>query len=126
LYAEAPDSNEYTPGAPGTSEYVPETKEQVAPVSEGRYLNKYATGTAEGVNEDVPEAGNIDEPITDVTKSYEEPSTEIPGGTHATQETEFPNDVNGSIMAEVMSAREKLREQPQTSMGIPQAVGVPY
>ncbi|KAF7587940.1 hypothetical protein BBP40_006506 [Aspergillus hancockii] len=124
--AGAPGSSEYTSGAQGTSEYVSGAKEQVAPVSEARGLDESGTGTAEDLNGNVPEVGHADEPITDVTKNYEESSTEINRGTLASQEKELPNDVSGSILAEAASAREKLWAQPQTSMGLPQAVGVPY
>ncbi|UDD55500.1 hypothetical protein AFCA_003110 [Aspergillus flavus] len=118
MYGATPDVTGYTPGAQDT---IPGTKEHVGPISEARSWDASVTDVSGDVNENVASGRSIDDSvsITDPTQHFEEPSTELTEGTEATKMTEATDDANGSI-------REKLQEQPQAALGIPQVVAVPY
>ncbi|KAF5856592.1 hypothetical protein ETB97_007119 [Aspergillus alliaceus] len=112
----------YTSGVLDTSQTIPGTKEQVESVIAARGFDEPVTDTPDQVTENISNK-SIHESITDPTRHFDEPSTELTEGTEVTQAVD---DNDGSILAEVRSAREKLQEQPQAALGIPQAVAVPY
>ncbi|KAK6838216.1 hypothetical protein RU639_000856 [Aspergillus parasiticus] len=115
IYGATPDSIGYTPGAQDT---IPGTKEHVGPISAARSWDESVTDVSGDINENVASDRSIDDSITDPTQHFE-PSTELTEGAEAAKVTEATDDANGSI-------REKLQEQPQVALGIPQTVAVPY
>ncbi|KAE8353606.1 Eisosome component PIL1-domain-containing protein [Aspergillus coremiiformis] len=123
VYGGALDVTGHPSGVSHTMDTILGTKEQIEPVSADEGFDESVTDTAREVNGHPQGDTKADESITDPTRHFDEPSTELNEGAKATQVTD---DVNGSILAEVKSAREKLQEQPQAVLGIPRTVAVPY
>ncbi|KAE8372589.1 Eisosome component PIL1-domain-containing protein [Aspergillus bertholletiae] len=115
IYGGALHSTGYTSRAYNT---IPGTKEYVGPISAARSWDESVTDISEDVNENTTSDRSIDE-STDPSRPFDEPSPQLAEGTEVEKATEATGDAHEYF-------REKLQEQPQAALGIPQTVAVPY